>query len=183
MNPQLTCSQRQWLHSSVSRASHRYREVTGSNPVEVLNFFFFSGFFTHLHKLRSLRRSFLHFISFPQFTYDLFRISLTLSDNRWTIRSTKWTPRDWTRKQGRPKTRWRDDLTRPIGPLWSRLAKHRHLWDRSREGFLCREWIQTLMMMMMRLAKLAKFVTVRHSNWYTWRKIAQPQRFLKTKDS
>ena len=35
------------------------REVTGSNPVEVLNFFF-SGFFTQLHKLRSLRRSFLH---------------------------------------------------------------------------------------------------------------------------
>ena len=31
MNPQLTCSQRQWLHSSVGRASHRYREV--------LNFF------------------------------------------------------------------------------------------------------------------------------------------------
>ena len=39
MNPQLTCSQCQWLHSSVGRASHRYREVTGSNPVEVLNFF------------------------------------------------------------------------------------------------------------------------------------------------
>ena len=39
MNPQLTCSQRQWLHSSVGRASHRYREVAGSSPVEVLNFF------------------------------------------------------------------------------------------------------------------------------------------------
>ena len=39
MNPQLTCFQRQWLHSSVSRASHRYREVTGSNPVVVLNTF------------------------------------------------------------------------------------------------------------------------------------------------
>ena len=39
MNPKLTCSQRQWLHSSVSRTSHRYREVTGSSPVEVLNFF------------------------------------------------------------------------------------------------------------------------------------------------
>ena len=52
--------QRQWLHSSVGRASHRYREVTGSNPVEVLNFFF-SGFFTQLQKLRPLRRSFLHF--------------------------------------------------------------------------------------------------------------------------
>ena len=32
------------------RASHRYREVTGSNPIEVLNF---SGFFTQLQKLRS----------------------------------------------------------------------------------------------------------------------------------
>ena len=32
------------------RASHRYREVTGSNPVEVLNF---SGFSTQLQKLRS----------------------------------------------------------------------------------------------------------------------------------
>ena len=31
------------------RASHRYREVTGSNPVEHLNF---SGFFTQLQKLR-----------------------------------------------------------------------------------------------------------------------------------
>ena len=32
------------------RASHRYREVMGSNPVEILNF---SGFFTQLRKLRS----------------------------------------------------------------------------------------------------------------------------------
>ena len=39
MNPQLTCSQHQWLHSSVGRASHRYCEVTGLNPVEVLNCF------------------------------------------------------------------------------------------------------------------------------------------------
>ena len=59
MNPQLPCSQRQWFRSSVGRASHQYREVTGSNPVEFLNFF--SGFFTQLHKLRSLLRSYLHF--------------------------------------------------------------------------------------------------------------------------
>ena len=39
MNPLLTCSQREWLHSSVGGASHRYREVTDSNPVEVLHFF------------------------------------------------------------------------------------------------------------------------------------------------
>ena len=63
MNPQLTYSQRQWLHSSVGRASHRYREVTGSNPVEVLNFF--SGFFKQFQKLRSLRQSFIHFQKFP----------------------------------------------------------------------------------------------------------------------
>ena len=59
MNPLLTCSQREWFHSSVGGASHRYREVTDSNPVEVLHFF--SGFLTQLHKLRSLRWSFLHF--------------------------------------------------------------------------------------------------------------------------
>ena len=39
MNRKLTCSQRQWLHSSVGRVSHRYCEVAGSSPVEVLNFF------------------------------------------------------------------------------------------------------------------------------------------------
>ena len=59
MNPQLTCSQCQWLHSLVGRTLHRYRKVTGSNLVEVLNFF--SGFFTQLRKLHSLRRSFFHF--------------------------------------------------------------------------------------------------------------------------
>ena len=77
LTDQLTCSQRRWLHRSVGRTSHRYRKFTGSNPVEVLNFF--SGFFTQLHKLCSLRRSFLHFhfISFPQFIHDLFQISLT----------------------------------------------------------------------------------------------------------
>ena len=35
--------------AQVVRASYRYREVTGSNPVEVLNF---SDFFTQLRKLR-----------------------------------------------------------------------------------------------------------------------------------
>ena len=39
-------------------------EVTGSNPVEVLNFFFSSFCDDH----------FFIFISFPQFLYDLFHI-------------------------------------------------------------------------------------------------------------
>ena len=50
----------QWLHSSVGRASHQYREVMGSNSIEFQNFLF-PGFFTQLHKWHSLRRSFLHF--------------------------------------------------------------------------------------------------------------------------
>lgn len=62
-----------------------------------------------------------------------------LSNNPGTIRAT-----DWTRN-----IRWRDNLTRQFVPVWSRLTKHRHLWDRSREEFLCQEWMQTLIMMMM----------------------------------
>ena len=58
------------------------------------------------------------------------------SDNRWTIRVTEWTPREWTRKPGRPKTRWRDDLSRHLGPTWSRTAKDRCHWKYSGEGLL-----------------------------------------------
>ena len=31
-----------------------------------------------------------------------------------------------------PKTRWWDDLTRKLGPAWSRLGKVRCLWDHFR---------------------------------------------------
>ena len=66
MNPQLTCSQHQWLHSSVSRASHRYHEVTGSNPVEVLNFFFQASLRNCINCIHCDDHFFI-FISFPQF--------------------------------------------------------------------------------------------------------------------
>ena len=46
------------------RTSHRYHEVTGSNPVEVLNF---SGFYTQWKKLHSTARIIAHLISHPQF--------------------------------------------------------------------------------------------------------------------
>ena len=51
-----------------------------------------------------------------------------LPDNRWTIRATEKTPRDWIRKQGRPKTHRKDNLTKHLGPPRSRLAKDRYLW-------------------------------------------------------
>ena len=64
MNPQLTCSQRQWL-----------RVVTGSNPVEVLNFF--QASLLSCINCVHCDDHFFNFISFPQFIYDLFHISLT----------------------------------------------------------------------------------------------------------
>ena len=44
------------------RASHRYREVTASSPVEVLSFFFF-WLLTQMHKLRSQFFIWYHFRS------------------------------------------------------------------------------------------------------------------------
>ena len=78
MNPKLTCSQRQWLHSSVGRASHRYREVTGSSPVEVLNFFQAS--------LRNCKNCDHNCEDHPSF--DIISLSLTLpnfNSIRWYI--------------------------------------------------------------------------------------------------
>ena len=72
MNPQFTCSQRQWLDSSVGRATHRYREVTGSNPFEVLNFF--QASFRNCINCVHCDDHFFIFISFPQFIYDLFHV-------------------------------------------------------------------------------------------------------------
>ena len=62
-----------------------------------------------------------------------------LRDNRWTIRTTEWTPREWRRPRGRPAVRWNDELRRHLGPAWTREAKDRLRWKRSREGFLRNE--------------------------------------------
>ena len=61
---------------AVGRASHRYREVTGSNPVEVLNFF--QASLRNCINCVHCNDHFFMFISFPQFIYDVFHISLTL---------------------------------------------------------------------------------------------------------
>ena len=52
------------------------REVTGSNPVEVLNFF--QASLRNCINCVHCDDHFFIFISFPQFIYDLFYISLTL---------------------------------------------------------------------------------------------------------
>ena len=60
-------------------------------------------------------------------------------DNRWAKRVNEWTPREWTRRQGRPKTRWRDSLIRHLGPTWPRIARGRRLWRQFGDGFLLTE--------------------------------------------
>ena len=60
-------------------------------------------------------------------------------DNRWTLRVTEWTPRQWKRTRGRPKIRWRDDLLNYMGPKWPEKARDRKQWKSSREGFLHHE--------------------------------------------
>ena len=55
-------------------------------------------------------------------------------DNRSTITLTEWTLREWTRRKGRPKTRWRDNLTGHLSPAWPRPARDPHLWRQFRRG-------------------------------------------------
>ena len=54
-------------------------------------------------------------------TWNLFTPYLSC---KRTMRVTECTPREWTRRQGRPATRWRDNL----GPAWPRIARDRRLW-------------------------------------------------------
>ena len=66
---------------SLVRASHRYCEVTGSNPVEVPNFFFFR-FLTRLYKLRSqLRGTFFIWFHFRS-SYIWF---IHINSSHWSL--------------------------------------------------------------------------------------------------
>ena len=66
-----------WLHSSVGRASHRYRKVMGSNPVEALIFFQASSF--QLPKLEIHWKITYHLHIYSQFIYESFHILHVIS--------------------------------------------------------------------------------------------------------
>ena len=66
-----------------------------------------------------------------------------LNDNRWTKRITDWQPRAGKRKQGRQKTRWRDDLTSYLGTTWTRQAMNRRKWKDHEEDYI-RRWMDTV---------------------------------------
>ena len=56
----MTSPQHQRLHSS-GGASHRYREVTGSNPVEVLTF---SGFYDAIAKIEFVTAKIIAYLTY-----------------------------------------------------------------------------------------------------------------------
>lgn len=47
----------------------------------------------------------------------------SLNDDRWTERITNWTPLNKKRSIGRPKTRWRDEITLRLGPNWQSVCR------------------------------------------------------------
>ena len=67
------------IRTSTGFEEHRTgnREVTGSNPVEVLNFVQ-ASLLKCINCVHCDERFFI-FVSFPQFIYDLFHISLTVN--------------------------------------------------------------------------------------------------------
>ena len=61
-------------------------------------------------------------------------------DNRWTIRTTDWTPRDMKRSRGRQARRWRDDLDQFFGKTWPQTARTRAEWSKVTEGYI-QQWM------------------------------------------
>ena len=58
-----------------------------------------------------------------------------MTDNRWTVRATNWTPRGTTRKQGHQKTRWRDDLDK-FQKSWQRSTTDRKKWKHMGKAYV-----------------------------------------------
>ena len=58
-----------------------------------------------------------------------------LRDDRWTVRTTFWTPYGHTRARGRKRTRWRDDL-HGFSSTWYQEARDRGVWKAAEEAFV-----------------------------------------------
>ena len=61
------------------------------------------------------------------------------NDNRWTSRTTFWTPYGSKRKRGRQKLRWRDDLDK-YRKLWHQDATDRNKWRILEEAYARCSW-------------------------------------------
>ena len=51
-----------------------------------------------------------------------------MNNGRWAKKTTEWTPRSGSRRRGRQKKRWRDEIEEKAGSLWTRMAQDRQAW-------------------------------------------------------
>ena len=63
-------------------------------------------------------------------------------DNRWIVRATEWQPRDGESRQGRQRTRWRDEMESFVEVTSNRQTADRGEWRRLGEAFVL-QWINT----------------------------------------
>ena len=58
------------------------------------------------------------------------------SDNRWSKKTTDWTPRGYTRNRGRQRVRWRDDIDSYMCCVnWQGVAQSRGRWKALGKAF------------------------------------------------
>lgn len=58
-----------------------------------------------------------------------------LNDNRWTLKSTQWVPRDKKRRTGRQLKRWRDDICQ-LNTSWQQIARDKLAWKALGEAYI-----------------------------------------------
>mgnify|MGYP000897032825 CR=1 FL=1 len=60
-------------------------------------------------------------------------------EDKWSKKVTGWQVIEGSRRRGRPKLRWRDEITRRVGTTWSREALDRDRWRRIGEAY-AQQW-------------------------------------------
>ncbi len=65
-------------------------------------------------------------------------------ERHWNRIIEEWTPWDKKRGRGRPLTRWRDELVRDFGPLWTRMGRYKKYWGKVVKAY-ARNWASSAM--------------------------------------
>ena len=64
---------------------------------------------------------------------------ITRGENKWSKKVTECHVFEGSRRRGRPKLRWRDEITRRVGTTWNREALDRNRWRRIGEAY-AQQW-------------------------------------------
>lgn len=60
-----------------------------------------------------------------------------MREDRWTRKTTEWKPWNQKMSQGRPMTRWYDDIRKIAGRRWMTTAQDRAMWKNLEEAYIC----------------------------------------------